>query len=259
MHIWSNCYIFSVDWPFYHYVYFDKQLFFELFSWCFISFLSCENSIICLLAHASLIAQLVKNLPAMQESLVQLIHCRRGRLPNPVFLGFPCGSVGKEFTCNVGDLGSSPGLGRYPGEGKSYNSSIQAWRVPKSWAWLNGFHFQHTSASHMSLKIFIFVLILYVCVSCPSNWVIYIDVSGNLLCQLRFTAESLYFRSVQLLSPVWLFEKPWTAACQASLSITNSQASLSITNSCSLPKLISIELVMPSNHLILCCSLLLLP
>ena len=43
---------------------------------------------------------------------------------------------------------------------------------------------------------------------------------------------------------------PWTAACQASPSITNSQ---------SLPKLISIELVMPSNHLILCHSLLLLP
>ena len=43
---------------------------------------------------------------------------------------------------------------------------------------------------------------------------------------------------------------PWTAACQASLSITNSQ---------SLPKLMSIESVMTSNHLILCCSLLLLP
>ena len=34
--------------------------------------------------------------------------------------GFPCGSVGKESTCNVGDLGSIPGLGRSPGEGKSY-------------------------------------------------------------------------------------------------------------------------------------------
>ena len=37
-----------------------------------------------------------------------------------VFLGFPCGSAGKESTCNVGDLGLIPGLGRCPGEGKGY-------------------------------------------------------------------------------------------------------------------------------------------
>ena len=41
-------------------------------------------------------------------------------LPTPVFLGFPCGSAGKEFTCNVGYLGSILGLGRSPGEGKGY-------------------------------------------------------------------------------------------------------------------------------------------
>ena len=41
-------------------------------------------------------------------------------LPTPVFLGFPCGSDGKESTCNAGDLGSTPGLGRAPGEGKGY-------------------------------------------------------------------------------------------------------------------------------------------
>ena len=57
------------------------------------------------------------------------------------------------------------------------------------------------------------------------------------------------YSSVQLLSRVWLFATPWTAACWVSLSITNSQ---------SLPKLMSIELVMPSNHLILCRPLLLL-
>ena len=58
------------------------------------------------------------------------------------------------------------------------------------------------------------------------------------------------FNSVQLLSHVWLFATPWTSARQASLSITNSP---------SLPKLIAIELVMPSNHLTVCCPLLLLP
>ena len=56
--------------------------------------------------------------------------------------------------------------------------------------------------------------------------------------------------SVQLLSRVHLFATPWTAACQASLSITNSW---------SLPKLMSIESVMPSNYLILCRPLLLPP
>ena len=38
----------------------------------------------------------------------------------PVFSGFPCGSAGKESSCNVGDLGSIPGLGRSPGEGKGF-------------------------------------------------------------------------------------------------------------------------------------------
>ena len=58
------------------------------------------------------------------------------------------------------------------------------------------------------------------------------------------------FSSVQSLSRVLLFATPWTAARQASLSITNSQ---------SLLKLMSIESVMLSNHLILCRPLLLLP
>ena len=58
------------------------------------------------------------------------------------------------------------------------------------------------------------------------------------------------FRSVQSLSCVRLFATPWTAACQASLSITNSR---------SLLKLMSIESVMPLNHLALCRPLLLLP
>ena len=56
--------------------------------------------------------------------------------------------------------------------------------------------------------------------------------------------------SVQLLSPVWLFVTLWIAACQAPLSITNSRSSLRLT---------SIESVMSSSHLILCCPLLLLP
>ena len=60
----------------------------------------------------------------------------------------------------------------------------------------------------------------------------------------------LIFSSVQSLSCLRLFLTPWTAACRASLSITNSQNP---------PKPLSIESVMLSNHLILCCPLLLLP
>ena len=62
--------------------------------------------------------------------------------------------------------------------------------------------------------------------------------------------EQLHFSSVQSFSHIQLFATPWTAALQASLSITNSQ---------SLLKLMSIESMMSSNHLILCHPLLLLP
>ena len=61
---------------------------------------------------------------------------------------------------------------------------------------------------------------------------------------------SVQFSSVQSLSRVQLFATPWTGALQASLSITNSQ---------SLLNLMSLESMMPSNHLILCCPVLLLP
>src|SRR5574340_1141854 len=62
--------------------------------------------------------------------------------------------------------------------------------------------------------------------------------------------QEVQFSSVQSLSFVQLFATPWTAACQASLSITNSQSIL---------RFMSIESVMPSNHIILCRPLLLLP
>ena len=75
------------------------------------------------------------------------------------------------------------------------------------------------------------------------------QVSWSALRGLRKEIKS-YVNSVQLLSPVQLFATPWTVACQASLCITNSQ---------SLLKLKPMKSVMPSNHLILCCPLLLPP
>ena len=76
--------------------------------------------------------------------------------------------------------------------------------------------------------------------------------TGNLhlLTPLTHSAPEFHLSSVQSLSHVRLFVTPWITACQASLSITNSR---------SLLKLMSIELVMPSNHLILCHPFLLLP
>ena len=67
--------------------------------------------------------------------------------------------------------------------------------------------------------------------------------SSMMLCLWGFTFKTLFFSSVQSLSRVWLFGTPWTAARQASLSITNSRSP---------HKPMSIESVMPSNHLILC-------
>ena len=76
---------------------------------------------------ASLVAQLVKNLPVMQATPVWFLGrkfpWRRDRLPTPVFVGFPGGSVGKESACNAGDLGLIPGLGRSPRGG--YGNRLQ--------------------------------------------------------------------------------------------------------------------------------------
>ena len=117
---------------------------------------------VCSFLHrASLMAQLVKNLPAMQETLVWFLGqedllekgWRRDRLPTPVFLGFPCSSAVKESTCNVGDLGSTPRMGRSPGEGKGYplqcsgleNSMYSVvHEVAKSQTWLSDFDFIST-------------------------------------------------------------------------------------------------------------------
>ena len=74
--------------------------------------------------------------------------------------------------------------------------------------------------------------------------------AGNLWVRVSFSLQRYQLSAVQSLSRVRLFVTPGTAACQASLSITNCWRLL---------KLMSIESVMPSNHLILCHPLLLLP
>ena len=109
--------------------------------------------------RVSLITQLAKNPPAMKETPVQFLGqedpWRRDRLPTPIFLGFPCGSAGKESACSTGDLGLIPGLGRSPGEGKGYplqysgpenSMDCVAHGVAKSRTQLSNFHFHHIVA-----------------------------------------------------------------------------------------------------------------
>ena len=83
---------------------------------------------------ASLIAQLVKNLqcrrPRFGPGWGTSPLGRRDRLPTPIFLGFPSGSVGKKSACSAVDLASIPRLGRSPEEGMTTCSSILAWRIP---------------------------------------------------------------------------------------------------------------------------------
>ena len=102
-----------------------------------------------------------------------------------------------------------------------------------------------TGSFHLTnFYLFIWSIVdLQCCVSfwCRAKWFSFVCVC---------VCVSVQFSSVQSLSHVQLFATSWTAVRQASLSITNSQ---------SLPKLMSSESVMPSNHLILCCLLLLLP
>ena len=84
------------------------------------------------------------------DSWVRKTHWKRDRLPTPVLLGFPCGSAGKESACNMGDLGSIPGLGRSPGEGNGYplqysglenSTDYIVHGVTKSQTQLSDFHF----------------------------------------------------------------------------------------------------------------------
>ena len=103
---------------------------------------------------ASLVAQLVKNPPAKRETWVRSLRwedpLEKGKATTPVFLGFPCGSNGKESACNAGDLGSIPALGRSPGEGKGYplqysglenSMDCMVHVVTKSRTQLTNFHF----------------------------------------------------------------------------------------------------------------------
>ena len=86
-------------------------------------------------------------------------------MQNCHFCGFPCGSAGKESTCNVGDLGWIPGLGRSPGEGKGYplqysglenSTDCIVHGIGKSWTRLSDFHFHfHPGINMLAVSTYI--------------------------------------------------------------------------------------------------------
>ena len=150
-------------------------------------------------------------------------------------LGLPVGEAAQWPLQRYGRFMPS-GTGEPPGPGQEAGmASSPTWKVRpeggKGWEALTRRREGRTTAAWF----------LRHCVSSIGRWILNTETPRKPLpC----------FSSVQSLSRVWLFATPWITARQASLSITNSRSSLRLT---------SIESVMPSNHLILCHPLLLLP
>ena len=99
------------------------------------------------------------------------IHWTRDRRPTPVLFGFPCGSAGKESACNAEDLGSIPGLGRPPEEGKGYPlqySSLEnsmdciVYGVAKSRTRLSNFHFPGNSQSQLFCTSYLKTILVHI-------------------------------------------------------------------------------------------------
>ena len=84
----------------------------------------------------------------MKENIIVVTICHYSFVQPIECMGFPCGSTGKESACNAGDLGLIPGLGRSPGEGKSYplqysglKNSMTVHGIAKRGTRINYFHF----------------------------------------------------------------------------------------------------------------------
>ena len=133
------------------------------------------------------------------------------------------------------------------------HSSIHAWRIPwtEELGWPRSIGLQrvrHDLAHHTHNTATANISCLHI--GRLIHGAVFLCTEDTHVSVVVFFSPSVQFSSVQLLSHVRLFVTLWTAARQVSLSITNTR---------SLLKLMSIELVMPSNHLILCRPLLLLP
>ena len=105
------------------------------------------------------------------------IHWRRDRLPTSIFLGFSCGSVGKESAWNTGDLGLIPGLGRSSGEGNSYRTPV---------FWPGKFHGLYSSLSHKELHSAKWLSLIY-----PYRWVQLNGEMGHQALHLRLLQSEI--------------------------------------------------------------------
>ena len=160
-------------------------------------------------------------------------------LPTPVFLGFPCGSAGKGSACNVGDLGSIPGLGR-SGEGKGYplqysglENSIH--RLYSPW---DCKELDPTEQLSLSLS--------FACCTWGGRW-----EATSTLKEYHCAVLSAYGKEKSQFICLVVSDSLRTPGLQ------HARLPCPSPDSWSLLKLMSIELVMPSNHLILCHPLLL--
>ena len=182
---------------------------------------------------------------------------------------FSCGLVVKNLpvsSADVVDVGLIPGSGDFLEEEIGTNSSILVWEI--SWTEklgrvqsMRSHKVRHGEWVHRTPRRY--QSLAYCGKTFPGNWgteytfgtiyhflILCFSLNYNEDKHFILTIWLHVFSSVQLLSYVRIFVTPWTAACQASLSITNSWSSAKLT---------SIESVMPSNHLILIRPLLLLP
>ena len=171
---------------------------------------------------------------------------------------------GKESVCDTGDPGLISGSEDPLEKGMATHSSILAWEIQwtdSPWGCKESVRHDCVTNTHMYTEVSPLDSAVYI----HGKWKVVDQFSFHFFLKIReywgqraeliqmenisnVERVRLYSSSVQSLSCVWLFVTLWTAACRASLSITNSW---------SLLKLMSIELVMPSNQVILCCPLLL--
>ena len=149
------------------------------------------------------------------NSWVGKIHWKRDRLHTPVFLGFPYGSAGKESTCNEGDLGLIPGLGRSPGERKEYpvwysglenSMDCIVYGVAESQTLLSNFHFllfQNICREPFLLKLYcIYCIYLIFHWASPTFWKTKKPVRG-MICSQQKIRDLFVFLKVQKLEKIY--------------------------------------------------------
>ena len=152
-------------------------------------------------------------------------------------MGFPCGSVGKESSCNVGDLGLIPGLGRSPGEGKGYPLKYSGLEnsmdcivhgIAKSRAWLSNFHFTSRMVNNSSsLTQTKFLL---------NSWISAFQIWNDLLNVFNFCLSKFEVPAHALVNEMFAFKfSAFSLTPNVLCLVTQSCPTLCISKDCSVP------------------------